>query len=104
MSSRGGLYLVQSVFLSATAYVPERDKAVCITHFYRPLQNHGSIAKNNIIVMTYRVLVGRLEGKRPLGRPRRRREGNIKVYLQEVGWEAWTGFEELRIRTDGELL
>jgi len=54
--------------------------------------------------MTYRVLVGRLEGKRPLGRPRRRREGNIKVYLQEVGWEAWTGFEELRIRTDGELL
>jgi len=33
----------------------------------------------------YRVLVGKPEGKRPLGRPRRRREGNIKMDLQEVG-------------------
>jgi len=33
----------------------------------------------------YRVLVGRHEGKRPLGRPRRRWEDNIKMDLQEVG-------------------
>ena len=33
----------------------------------------------------YRLLVGKPEGKRPLGRPRRRREDNIKMYLQEVG-------------------
>ena len=33
----------------------------------------------------YRVLVGRSEGKRPLGRPRRRWEDNIKMDLQEVG-------------------
>jgi len=33
----------------------------------------------------YRVLVGKLEGKRPLGRPRRRWENNIKMDLQEVG-------------------
>jgi hypothetical protein len=33
----------------------------------------------------YRVLVGKPEGKRPLGRPRRRWEDNIKMYLQEVG-------------------
>jgi hypothetical protein len=33
----------------------------------------------------HRVLVGKLEGKRPLGRPRRRWEDNIKVDLQEVG-------------------
>ena len=33
----------------------------------------------------YRVLMGRPEGKRPLGRPRRRWEDNIKVDLQEVG-------------------
>ena len=32
----------------------------------------------------YRVLVGKPEGKRPLGRPRRRREDNIKMDLQEV--------------------
>jgi hypothetical protein len=33
----------------------------------------------------YRVLVGKPEGKRPLGRPRRRREDNIKMELQEEG-------------------
>jgi len=33
----------------------------------------------------YRVLVGKPEGKRPLGRPRRRWEDNIKTNLQEVG-------------------
>ena len=32
----------------------------------------------------YRVLVWKLEGKRPLGRPRHRWEGNIKMDLQEV--------------------
>jgi hypothetical protein len=32
------------------------------------------------------VLVGKPEGKRPLGRPRRRWEDNIKMALQEVGW------------------
>jgi len=33
----------------------------------------------------YRVLVGKPEGKRPLGRSRRRWEDNIKTDLQEVG-------------------
>jgi len=33
----------------------------------------------------YRVLVGKLEGKRPLGRPRRRWVDNIRMYLREVG-------------------
>ena len=34
----------------------------------------------------YRVLVGKPEGKRPLGRSRRRWEDNIKMDRQEVGW------------------
>jgi hypothetical protein len=34
----------------------------------------------------YRVWVEEIEEKRPLGRPRRRWEDNIKVYLQEVGY------------------
>jgi hypothetical protein len=39
----------------------------------------------------YRILVGRPEGRRPLGRPRRRWEDNIKMDLQEVGWGMdWT--------------
>jgi hypothetical protein len=33
----------------------------------------------------YRVLVGKPKGKRPLGRPRRRWDDNIKMDLQEVG-------------------
>ena len=49
----------------------------------------------------HRVLVGKTEGKRPLGRPRHRWEDNIKMDLQEVGggrgdwmelaqdWERW---------------
>ena len=35
---------------------------------------------------TYRVLVGKPEGKRPLGRPRRRWVDKIRMDLQEVGW------------------
>jgi hypothetical protein len=35
--------------------------------------------------VVHRVLVGKPEGKRPLGRPRRRLEDNIKMDLQEVG-------------------
>jgi hypothetical protein len=34
----------------------------------------------------YRILVGRPEGRRPLGRPRHRWEDNIKMDLQDVGW------------------
>jgi hypothetical protein len=52
----------------------------------------------------YRVLAGRPEGRRPLGRPRRRWEDNIKMDLQEVGWGAWTGFIWRRIGTSGGLL
>jgi hypothetical protein len=35
----------------------------------------------------YGVLVGKPEGKRPLGRPRRRGEDNIRMYLRETGWK-----------------
>jgi hypothetical protein len=34
----------------------------------------------------YRVLVGIPEGKRPLGRPRRRWEDGIRMDLREIGW------------------
>jgi len=35
----------------------------------------------------YRVLVGKLEGERPLGRPGRRWEDNIKIHPKEVSWQ-----------------
>ena len=50
----------------------------------------------------YRVLVGKPEGKRPLGRPRRRWEDNIRMDLQEVGM--WTGLGWSRIETGGGRL
>jgi hypothetical protein len=34
----------------------------------------------------YRILVGKPEGKRPLGTPRRRWEDNIRMDLREIGW------------------
>jgi len=53
----------------------------------------------------YMVLVGKPEGKRPLGRPRHRWEENIKMDLQEVGYGGiWTGSSWLRIGTGGGLL
>jgi hypothetical protein len=49
----------------------------------------------------YRVLVGRPDRKRPLGRPRSKWEDNIKIYLQEMGWEELTGLLWLRVGTVG---
>jgi len=48
----------------------------------------------------YRVLVGKPEGRRPLGRPRRRWVGNIRVDLQEVGcgYIDWIGLAQDRDR------
>jgi hypothetical protein len=45
----------------------------------------GHVARMGEGRRVYRVLVGRPEGKRPLGRPRRRGEDNIKIGLREIG-------------------
>jgi hypothetical protein len=48
----------------------------------------------------YRLLVGKPEGKRPLGRPRRRWVNNIRVDLREVDWGDvdWIGLAQDRNR------
>jgi hypothetical protein len=46
-------------------------------------------------------LVGKLEGKRPVGRPRRRWADNIKMDFQEGEKVGWTGGSWLRIGTGG---
>jgi hypothetical protein len=50
--------------------------------------------------VVYRVLVGKPEGNRPLGRPRRRWEDNIRMDLQEVrsGYVDWIGLAQDRDR------
>jgi hypothetical protein len=51
----------------------------------------------------YRIFVGEPEGKRPLGRPRRRWVDNIKIDLREKGWDGvdWTGLAQDRDQLEG---
>jgi hypothetical protein len=61
----------------------------------------GHVARMGETRNVYRILVGKPEGKSPLGRPRRAWANNIKIDLREIGWTAsiW-----LRIGTSGGLL
>jgi hypothetical protein len=52
----------------------------------------------------YKILVGKPEGKSPLGRPRLKWEDNIRLYFREIGWEVWNGFIWLRIWASSGLL
>jgi hypothetical protein len=53
----------------------------------------GHVAQMGEKRNAYRLLVGKLEGKRPLGRPRRRWVDNIKIDLLQIGWGGvgWIG-------------
>ena len=60
----------------------------------------GHVARMGEEKGMYRVLVGKPEGKRPLGRPRRRWVDNIRMDLQEVGcgYMDWIGLAQDRVR------
>jgi hypothetical protein len=64
----------------------------------------GHVARMGEGRNVYRVLVGKPEGKRPLGRQRHRWEDGIKMDLREIGWGVWSGFTWLRIGIFGWLL
>jgi hypothetical protein len=66
----------------------------------RRLRWAGHVARMEEGRGVYRFLVGKPEGKRPLGRPRRRWEDNVNMDLQEVGcrYEDWIGLAEDRDR------
>ena len=55
----------------------------------RRLRWAGHVARMEEGRGVYKVLVGKPEGKRPLGRPRRRWEDNIKMDLEESGKGLW---------------
>jgi hypothetical protein len=83
---------------------PKRDE---VTGEWRRLHNKelyavyssaGHVARMGERRGAYRALVGKPEGRRPLGRPRRRWKDNIKMDLREVGWGVW-----LRIGTNDRL-
>jgi hypothetical protein len=60
----------------------------------------GHVARMGEGRCVYRVLVGRPEGKRPLGRPRHRWEDNIKMDLREIGIDGvnWIWLAEDRVQ------
>jgi len=63
-------------------------------HVIRMEENRGA----------YRILVGRPEGKRPLGKPVRRREKNIEINFQEMGWGAgWIGLPQDRNKWNASI-
>jgi hypothetical protein len=70
----------------------------------RRMRSAGHVARMGEERGVYRVLVGKSEGKRPLGRLRNRWEDNIRMDLQEVGCGVWTGLGWLRIETGVEQL
>jgi hypothetical protein len=61
----------------------------------------GNVARMGEMRGAYNILVGQPEGRRPLGRPRRRWEDNIKMGLRAIGFGDvdWIGFIWLRIGT-----
>ena len=63
----------------------------------------GRLAHMVVEMDAYNVLVVRPGGKRPLVKPKRRGNYNIKIDSEEIEWK-WTGFIWLRIRLSGGLL
>jgi hypothetical protein len=51
-----------------------------------------------------RILVGKPEGKRPLGRPRRRCVDNIKIDLREIGWDGMDWITQAQDRDQWRVL
>jgi hypothetical protein len=64
----------------------------------------GHVARMGEKMSAYRILVGKPEGKRPVGRPRHKWVDNVRIDLREVGWDVWTGSILVRIGTGGGLL
>jgi hypothetical protein len=70
----------------------------------RRMRWEGYVARMGEKRNAYRLLVGNPEGKRPLGRPRRRWVDNIRIDLGGVGWGDVGRMVWLRIGAGGELL
>jgi hypothetical protein len=68
----------------------ELNDLYCSPNIFRVIKSRrmrwaGHVARKEEKRGAHRILVGKSEGKRPLGRPRRRWGGNIKIDFQEVG-------------------
>jgi hypothetical protein len=75
----------------ATAFFLNKN-VIVLTFLPRRMRAEGHVAHTGEKRNGYRVLAGKPEGKRPLGRSRHRREDNIKMDFREMGW-GWYGSE-----------
>jgi hypothetical protein len=64
----------------------------------------GHVARMGEKRNAYRVLVGKPEGRRPLGRPRRMWVDNIKIDFREIGWNGEVWVDLAQDRNSGRLL
>jgi hypothetical protein len=64
----------------------------------------GHVARMGYTRNAYRILVGKPEGKRPLGRPRRRWVDNIITDLREIGWDGMDRMELVQDRDQWRVL
>jgi hypothetical protein len=70
----------------------------------RRIRWEGHVARMGEMMNAYRILVGKQEGKRPLGRQRRRWVNNIKIDLRERRWDGVDWLDLAPIGTSGGLL
>jgi hypothetical protein len=77
-----------------------------VYYLYIICQWAGHVARIGAKRSAYRILMGKPDGKRPLGRLRRRWVEKIKMDLREIGWDGivWIDLTWLRIGTSGGLL
>ena len=90
--SRSRMYACLHIFQSLLNY------SLLLTKYFRGIILRMRWAGNRGIIgeikRAYRILMRKPEEQRPFGRPRRRWKGNIKRYLQEIGWSmglGWSG-------------
>jgi hypothetical protein len=86
----GEKYIVRNIMMSSSPNIVRVIKS-------RRMRRAVHVARMGERRVAYWVLVGKSEGKRPLGRLKRRWEDNIKMDLHEVGWGTWIGLIWLRI-------
>jgi hypothetical protein len=66
-------------------YSKDNESHLCAMIKSRRMRWEGHIVRIGEEKNAYRILVRKPEGRRPLGRPRGRCVGNIKIYLREIG-------------------
>jgi len=81
--------------------LPPGDNPIAVYYYHRNIMRWaGHVARMGEERGVYRFMVGKLEGRRPLGRPRRKWVDNIRMDLQEMGcgYMDWTGLAQDRDR------